>query len=82
MDAVHLKAPRVADQWSRGARGAFVRCALDAGFGGAIGVLEYIPKGCPEGSLTSPMAPVPFGRLKGNPGTSVPPSSVAFLQLS
>jgi hypothetical protein len=55
---------------------------LDPGFCGGSGVLEYIPTGCPAGSLTSPMAPAPFGRSKGNPGTSVPPSSLAFLQLS
>src|SRR5215470_13915201 len=52
----------------------------DPGFGGARRVLEYIPTGCPAGSLTRPMAPVPFGRLKGNPGASVPPSSFALLQ--
>jgi hypothetical protein len=28
------------------------------------------------------MAPVPSGRLKGNPGTTVPPSSLTFLQLA
>ena len=55
---------------------------LEPGFCGAIGVLEYMPMGCPAGSLTSPMAPVPFGRSKGNPGTSVPPSSFALLQLA
>lgn len=55
---------------------------LDAGFCGASGVLEDIPTGCPTGSLTSPTAPVPLGRSKGNPGTGVPPSSFAFLQLS
>lgn len=48
---------------------------------GVRGVLEYKPTGCPLGSRTRAMAPVPSGRLKGNPGTMVPPSSFAFLQL-
>ena len=49
---------------------------------GGSGVLEYRPTGWPAGSTTRPMAPVPSGRLKGNPGTTVPPSSFAFLQLA
>ena len=40
---------------------------------GGSGVLEYRPTGWPAGSTTRPMAPVPSGRLKGNPGTTVPP---------
>ena len=34
-------------------------------FCGASGVLEYSPTGCPAGSLTIPMAPVPLGGRRG-----------------
>jgi hypothetical protein len=48
----------------------------------ASGVGEYIPRGCPDGSPSSAIAPTPSGRLNGKPGTTVPPNSVAFLQLA
>lgn len=49
---------------------------------GASGVREYIPMGCPEGSVRTAIAPTPSGRLNGNPGTTAPPSSAALLQLA
>src|SRR5205814_103649 len=55
---------------------------LAGGTAGARGVLEYRPTGWPVGSRTRAMAPVPSGRLKGNPATTVPPSSFDFLQLA
>ena len=55
---------------------------LEAGFSGASGVREYMPTGWPDGSRTSAMAPAPPGRLKGNPGGMVPPSSFDVAQLA
>jgi hypothetical protein len=49
---------------------------------GGRGVLEYRPTGWPDGSRTRAMAPRPSGRLKGNPGGMVPPSSFALAQLA
>jgi hypothetical protein len=50
--------------------------------GKASRVLEYMPIGCPAGSRTRAMAPGRSVRLKGNPETTVPPSSFDLLQLA
>jgi hypothetical protein len=55
---------------------------LAGGTADGTGVLEYMPTGCPVGSRTRAMAPIPSGRLKGNPGATVPPSSFDLLQLA
>ncbi len=55
---------------------------LLGGAGEGMGVREYMPTGCPTGSVTSPTAPPPSDRLNGNPGGTVPPSSFALAQLA
>ena len=70
----HVAPCRLSKKKSSGAseRSRRTRAASDQG----RGVLEYMPTGCPAGSMPRQMAPVRSVRLKGKPGTTVPPNSL------